>query len=161
MKEKGVTQSDLAEHFEMTPAGMQKWLSGAREPSVAELLEIADFLKVPRAQLLLGSEPADDIGDLPDYARSTLRRIVEGARNGDLDADWFKRLNLALEALDGPSSHIRPLDFRSAALGLATALDLQEHQAVYAVFVRKVDEIVSENDQSKQGAPSRARALDS
>ena len=162
MKDRGVTQSDLAEHFDMTPGGMQKWLSGAREPSVDQLLQIAAFLKVPAAELLLGATPDDDISDLPDFARDILRRISSGARRGELGAEWFKRLDLALEALAGPTTHSRRLDYRSAALGLATALDLEKRTNAYGNFVRQVDEIMRDHG----GAPSTGvaapvRSLDS
>lgn len=154
MKDKGITQADLAEHFDMTPAGMQKWLSGAREPSLSELFEIADFLRISRAELLLGTEPADNIGDLPDYAREPLRRIVRGARAGQLDASWFTRFEHAMEALAAPGTPERRLDYRSAALGLATALDLREHVQTYATFVRQVDKIVTEHSDTAPASAS-------
>jgi transcriptional regulator with XRE-family HTH domain len=157
MKDRGITQSDMAEHFGMTPAGIQKWLSGSREPGLNDLLKIADLLKMPRAELLLGTEQEDDIGDLPEFAREPLRRIVNGARSGRLDAGWFKRFDHALEALDAPMvEQRRRLDYRSAAIGLATALDLREHTQTYATFVRQVDEVVSEHEGNTKAAPQHS-----
>lgn len=147
MKAKGITQSQAAEHFDMTPAGMQKWLSGAREPSVGELLKMADFLKMSRSELVLGTQADDDISDLPDFAREPLRRIASTVRRGALDADWFQRFELALEALDGPSpvAH-RRLDYRSAALGVASAMIVKEKTKDYIKFIQQVDQVIRENE---------------
>ncbi len=156
MKYLGVTQSDVAEAFDMTPAGVQKWLSGAREPSLDDLIKLADMLKMPRAQLLLGTEPGDDIGDLPPYARDPLRRLARGARVGMLSKEWFARFEHALEAIS-PSAEVsttKRLDYRSAAIGLATALDLKRAEIPYMAFIRQVDTIVSEQELPAPAAPA-------
>lgn len=45
-KEKGFTQQEVAERFGMTSRSYRYWESGEREPSVANLVELADLLDV-------------------------------------------------------------------------------------------------------------------
>lgn len=45
LKELRLTQEWLAEQFDMTPGGMQKWLAGTREPSLADINRIAELLR--------------------------------------------------------------------------------------------------------------------
>lgn len=45
-KEKKLTQQDVAEHFGMAARSYRYWESGEREPSVANLVALADLLDV-------------------------------------------------------------------------------------------------------------------
>lgn len=55
----GMTQEQLAERFDMTTGGMQKWLAGKREPSLDRINEIAAVLGVPGSYLTHGVTPDD------------------------------------------------------------------------------------------------------
>lgn len=89
MKELGITQEALAEKFNMTPAGMQKWLSGARQPSLDEINEIADHLKVSRTWLTHGILMDSTIDGLSTAAQNTLRRLIAMERSTPMPTTFW------------------------------------------------------------------------
>lgn len=103
MKELGVTQEGLAEVFEMTPAGMQKWLAGSRQPSLDEINRIADHLKVPRTWLTHGLQADATIDGLDPVAQSALRRLIELERASALPATFWGAVESMAQAVTNPS----------------------------------------------------------
>lgn len=88
------TQDWLSEQFGMTPGGMQKWLSGAREPSLDKIIRIAGLLNCSPAWLLLGMEEDDQIDGLPEGARGALRQIIRAERTKPLPENFWQGLSL-------------------------------------------------------------------
>lgn len=84
LKEMNLTQEWLAEQFDMTPAGVQKWLAGTRQPTLEDINRIADHLKSPQTWLTHGIEPADTLDGLPAASRNALRTLIQLERLGAL-----------------------------------------------------------------------------
>lgn len=93
LKEIGRTQDWLAEQFDMTTGGMQKWLAGTRQPSLEEINRIARLLNCPSVWLTHGLDPADCTDGLAEGARSTLRRLIVAERSNPLPASFWQAVN--------------------------------------------------------------------
>ncbi|SFN77126.1 Transcriptional regulator, contains XRE-family HTH domain [Izhakiella capsodis] len=46
MREQGITQEKMAEHFELTKGGISHWLNGRRDPGLQEITSMLSFLGV-------------------------------------------------------------------------------------------------------------------
>lgn len=103
MKELGTTQEALAEVFDMTTAGMQKWLAGTRQPSLDEINRIADHLKVPRTWLTHGLQTDATIDGLDAIAQATLRKLIELERSGPLPATFWGAVESMAQAVTNPT----------------------------------------------------------
>lgn len=57
MKERGLTQIDLADHFKMSRSTASSWCTGAKLPRMWKIDELASWLGVPRSQLLENQKP--------------------------------------------------------------------------------------------------------
>lgn len=104
MKDIGMTQEVLAERLEMTTGGAQKWLAGTRQPSIDEINKIAGILRVAPAWLTHGITEDDVLADLPDEARTTLRRFVRASRADASPATVWSALNAIADLSLGPST---------------------------------------------------------
>lgn len=51
-KDRGLTQAQLAEALNMTPAAVSKWETGAAVPDLDTLIALADYFRVPMDDLL-------------------------------------------------------------------------------------------------------------
>ena len=51
-KERGLTQAQLAEALNMTPAAVSKWETGAALPDLDTLIALADYFRLPMDDLL-------------------------------------------------------------------------------------------------------------
>lgn len=99
LKEIGRTQDWLAEQFDMTPGGMQKWLAGTRQPSLEEINRIADLLQCPQIWLTHGLEPADFTDGLREEARATLRRLISEERSTPLPVSFWQAVAAMAETV--------------------------------------------------------------
>lgn len=84
MKEIGLSQEKLAEQFDMTPAGMQKWLAGTRQPAFEEINQIADRIGVTRTWLTYGIDPSENTDGLREEVKAIVRKLVRLERTGQL-----------------------------------------------------------------------------
>lgn len=91
-----MTQERLAEKFEMTAAGVQKWLAGTRQPTLEEIDQIAHYLGVPGVYLTHGVKPEDLCTDLPEPARGVIRRLIGLQRDGKTTPELLTTLEAAL-----------------------------------------------------------------
>lgn len=108
MKEVDATQESLAEQFEMTPGGMQKWLAGTRQPTLDDINRIADELKCPRSWLTHGIEPEDMVDGLADAPKASLRRLIKMERAQPLpSAFWAAIMAMADTVAPPPTAHIK------------------------------------------------------
>lgn len=82
MKEAGITQEALAEHLKVTQGAVQKWLAGTRHPNLEDIDRIAAALRVPGYTLTHGVCAEDTVTDLPEPARTVLRRLIAAQRHG-------------------------------------------------------------------------------
>lgn len=117
LKEIESTQDWLAEQFEMTPGGMQKWLSGTREPSLENIIRIAGLLRCSPAWLLLGMQEDDQINGLPGAAQAALRQLIRAERATPLPPTFWQGLALMVPGTQPsrdegdsttPTPHIAP-----------------------------------------------------
>lgn len=99
MRELGISQEKLAEQFNMTPAGMQKWLAGARQPAFEEINQIADNLGVTRTWLTYGLDPNDSTDGLTGKSRSVVRRLIQLERSGHLTESLWDAIGAMAHAV--------------------------------------------------------------
>lgn len=138
MKEVGLTQERLAEAFDMTPAGMQKWLAGTRQPALEDIDRIAAALGVPGAYLTHGVTADDLCTDLAEPGRSILRRLIA-----------LQRADTAPEALWSAIEQTLKLATGSAPQKPLGAPIAPEHEA----HIRELAEDAER--QHKEGRPRR------
>lgn len=103
-----MTQERLAEVFDMTPAGMQKWLAGTRQPALEDIDRIAKALKVPAPYLAHGVAAADVCTDLPERSRAVVRQLISLERAGQLPAAAWPAIEHVLTLATSTSSE-KPL----------------------------------------------------
>lgn len=99
MRELGISQERLAEQFSMTPAGMQKWLAGARQPAFEEINQIADHLGVTRTWLTYGTDPNDSTDGLPTPAKAVVRKLILLERSGRLPESLWDAIGSMVNAV--------------------------------------------------------------
>lgn len=99
MRELGISQERLAEQFSMTPAGMQKWLAGARQPAFEEINQIADHLGVTRTWLTYGLDPNDSTDGLPGPAKAVVRKLILLERSGRLPESLWDAIGSMVNAV--------------------------------------------------------------
>lgn len=88
-KKTGKSQDDLAKELGVNRATISKYETGAIEPTVSQLIKIAEVLSVPLSDLL-GIEPEGD----KESDRQLLARLLSeyAAEHGDESAEHFKNL---------------------------------------------------------------------
>lgn len=99
MKQLGISQERLAEVFDMTTAGMQKWLAGTRQPSLDEINRIADQLNVPHTWLTHGLDAESHIQDLPPQSHAILRKLIQRERSSPLPNSFWSAVESMTEAI--------------------------------------------------------------
>lgn len=99
MKEIGLSQERLAEQFSMTPAGMQKWLAGSRQPTFDEINQIADRIGVTRTWLTYGLDPSDTTEGLSESARLVVRNLIKLERASHLPPGMIDAIGSMVDAV--------------------------------------------------------------
>lgn len=72
--EKGMTQKEVAEQFNVTAQAVSRWEKGEVEPSLQTILVIADFFEVTVDELL-GVEKQEEISDIDIKNESTIDQV--------------------------------------------------------------------------------------
>ena len=67
-EEKKIQQKDLAEKLNRTPACISSWETGKTEPSIEDLIKLADLLEVSLDFLLGRSDENDIVEEVRDYS---------------------------------------------------------------------------------------------
>ena len=80
-KEKGLTQEQLAEQFNVSRRSVSRWETGSNMPDVGLLIEIADFFEVDIREIIDGERKSENM----DKEKETLKKVAEYA-----DAEKFK-----------------------------------------------------------------------
>lgn len=99
LKEVGRTQDWLAEQFEMTPGGVQKWLAGTRQPSLEEINRIAHLLHCPPVWLTHGLDAAELTDGLKQEARDSLRYLIAAERSTPLPTSFWQAVTSMAKAV--------------------------------------------------------------
>ena len=80
-KEKGLTQEQFAEQFNISRRSVSRWETGSNMPDVGLLIEIADFFEVDIREIIDGERKSENM----DKEKETLKKVAEYA-----DAEKFK-----------------------------------------------------------------------
>ena len=72
-KEKGFTQEQLAEHFNISRRSVSRWETGSNMPDVGLLIEIADFFDVDIREIIDGERKSENM------EKETLKKVAEYA----------------------------------------------------------------------------------
>ena len=74
-KEKGLTQEQLAEQFNISRRSVSRWETGSNMPDVGLLIEIADFFDVDIREIIDGERKSENM----EKEKETLRKVAEYA----------------------------------------------------------------------------------
>lgn len=74
-KEKGLTQEQLAERFNISRRSVSRWETGSNMPDVGLLIEIADFFDVDIREIIDGERKSENM----DKEKETLKKVAEYA----------------------------------------------------------------------------------
>lgn len=55
-KTRELKQSELAEHLKISEKTVSHWETGYTEPSISQLLQLAEFFEVPLEELIIGND---------------------------------------------------------------------------------------------------------
>ena len=80
-KEKGLTQEQFAEQFNISRRSVSRWETGSNMPDVGLLIEIADFFEVDIREIIDGERKSENM----DKEKETLKKVAEYA-----DSEKFK-----------------------------------------------------------------------
>ena len=73
-KGKGLTQEQLAEHFNVSSRTVSRWETGSNMPDVETLIEIADFYDVDIRELIDGERKSENMNN---ETKDTLKKVAE------------------------------------------------------------------------------------
>lgn len=114
LKELEKTQDWLSEQFDMTPAGMQKWLAGTRQPALDDINRIADVLGCPRTWLTHGISLDDTVDGLREPSQSVLRSLIHRERTSPLPDTFWTAVQAMAQAVEPPPQPQPPvIDLKS------------------------------------------------
>ena len=74
-KEKGLTQEQLAEQFNISRRSVSRWETGSNMPDVGLLIEIEDFFEVDIREIIDGQRKSENM----DKEKETLKKVAEYA----------------------------------------------------------------------------------
>ena len=74
-KEKGLTQEQLAEQFNISRRSVSRWETGSNMPDVGLLIEIADFFDVDIREIIDGERKSENM----EKEKETLKKVAEYA----------------------------------------------------------------------------------
>ena len=74
-KEKGLTQEQLAEQFNISRRSVSRWETGSNMPDVGLLIEIADFFEVDIREIIDGERKSENM----EKEKETLKKVAEYA----------------------------------------------------------------------------------
>lgn len=103
MRELGISQERLAQNFFMTPAAIQKWLAGSRQPTLEQINQIADALDVTRSWLIFGFDSASALESLEDMPREIVQYLIQLEREGRLLSEHWEAIRAVLNAFALPA----------------------------------------------------------
>ena len=84
-KEKGLTQEQLAEHFNVSSRTVSRWETGSNAPDLSILVEIADFYQVDVREIIDGERKSKN---MDSETKDILRKVAE---YGDVEKERLKK----------------------------------------------------------------------
>lgn len=87
-KEKGFTQEQLAEHFQVSNRTISRWETGSNMPDLSMLVELADFYKLDISEIIngerknknLNKEEKEELLLVADYAENEKNLLLKRLR---------------------------------------------------------------------------------
>lgn len=73
-KDKGLTQEQLAEHFNISSRTVSRWETGSNMPDISLLIEIADFYDVDIREIIDGERKSEK---MDKETKDTLKKVAE------------------------------------------------------------------------------------
>ncbi|MDE6214266.1 MAG: helix-turn-helix domain-containing protein [Lachnospiraceae bacterium] len=73
-KKKGLTQEQLAEHFNVSSRTVSRWETGSNMPDLSILIEIADFYDVDIREIIDGERKSEN---MDNETKNTLKKVAE------------------------------------------------------------------------------------
>ena len=112
LRERGITQAELATYMEVSNTTVNNWVKGYKVPRMDKVDKLCSFFKIKRSELLEQS-PAPALGDLPTVSPTgqkidaRTRRQLEKVLDDDnltyngivLDGDDKEKVKKALELI--------------------------------------------------------------
>ncbi|MBE5971484.1 MAG: helix-turn-helix domain-containing protein [Lachnoclostridium sp.] len=88
-KDKGLTQEQLAEHFNVSSRTISRWETGNNMPDISILVEIAEFFDVSILEIINGEKDKEKMNEeikevaesLSDYANAEKEKMMKDIRN--------------------------------------------------------------------------------
>lgn len=89
-KQRNLTQSEIAEVFDVAQSTITSWELGTRNPDIETLLKIADYFCVSTDELLGKRIPENEEKDIWEYRRAMMdddrKALLSFAKNGKIKA---------------------------------------------------------------------------
>ena len=76
-KDKGLTQEQLAEQFNVSSRTVSRWETGSNLPAVNILIELADFYDVDIREIIDGERKSENIDNETKDTKDTLKKVTE------------------------------------------------------------------------------------
>ena len=155
-KEKGLTQSDIAEKLHVSPQAVSKWENGDSMPDIDLLLPLAELLDVSVDELL-GREKEKVVFAEPQEGPIDLSNLFLRIQITTTDDDHAKvNVNLPLQLLEvimdknghlnidlGNNPQVKNIDFRKLIAlvekgVLGNLVDIQADDATIKIFAERI-----------------------
>ena len=132
-KEKGLTQEQFAEHFNVSNRSVSRWETGATMPDLSALVEIADFYEIDIRELIdterkgekMGNDVKDTLKKVAEYSSEEKKKLRDKMASMLMGATIILLFFYILTSTNGLNGFINEkayCDFSVFATGLATSV---------------------------------------
>ena len=154
-KEKGLTQEQLAEQFNVSRRSVSRWETGTNMPDISLLVEIAEFFDVSIPEIINGerksevmNEEVKEVADkLSDYASAEKETILKNIRSQSIMGTVALIIYCVIE-LSGAMSYnivLEKIASYCETLALVTVIMIMAHTTglIYKIQRRKKNDIIT------------------
>lgn len=154
-KEKGLTQEQLAEQFNVSRRSVSRWETGTNMPDISLLVEIAEFFDVSIPEIINGerksevmNEEVKEVADkLSDYASAEKETILKNIRSQSIMGTVALIIYCVIE-LSGAMSYnivLEKIASYCETLALVTVIMIMTHTTglIYKIQKRKKNDIIT------------------
>ena len=154
-KEKGLTQEQLAEQFNVSRRSVSRWETGTNMPDISLLVELAEFFDVSIPEIINGerksevmNEEVKEVADkLSDYASAEKETILKNIRSQSIMGTVALIIYCVIE-LSGAMSYnivLEKIASYCETLALVTVIMIMTHTTglIYKIQKRKKNDIIT------------------
>ena len=154
-KEKGLTQEQLAEQFNVSRRSVSRWETGTNMPDISLLVEIAEFFDVSIPEIINGerksevmNEEVKEVADkLSDYASAEKETILKNIRSQSIMGTVALIIYCVIE-LSGAMSYnivLEKIASYCETLALVTVIMIMAHTTglIHKIQRRKKNDIIT------------------